>query len=553
MPHDGCRSHKGTPIRTHERSAEPALLQPGVRVGALRPPTAARGVNDGPCVPAELAEWVRQRVAANRAALGIDSEEVTDVPFEAASAVEGGLAGGAPYYLFYPMAGTIGADVMNGGFVDLSPVGGVFHDFDCRPFTYDGHEGTDTGLRSFGEQFIGVPVYAARDGVVVFAQDGWPDTNINGGIQGNIVVIDHGVVNGSHLESQYYHLKKDSVTVSLGQPVVAGQQIGMVGSSGNSFGPHLHFQTMINGAVAEPFAGPCGASESGWAEQAPLDTEALFLHDFGITRTDLFSLPQPWWEPWALPADPQIHMDDPAVVFWWYVYNFPQDCLIRVRFYRPDQSLAADAEWNWGNTEIWRAHKNWFAWDLQWMGPMVGTWRLLFELDGEVMMDTPFEVVAAVDPEFNRPPAPITVGLDPSAPQSDDVVFCRVGTETGREDPDWDIVRYRYVWTVDGRVLRDVTTAAHSDALPRGSAEPGAVLACTVTPNDGAIDGPGASASVIVGGAVLGDLNGDGAVNGADLGLLLGAWGACGGCAADLDGDGAVTGSDLGLLLGAWG
>jgi len=53
--------------------------------------------------------------------------------------------------------------------------------------------------------------------------------------------------------------------------------------------------------------------------------------------------------------------------------------------------------------------------------------------------------------------------------------------------------------------------------------------------------------------ACLGDLDGDGVVAGADLGVLLGAWGSCLGCPADLDGDGAVGGSDLGLLLGAWG
>jgi hypothetical protein len=52
----------------------------------------------------------------------------------------------------------------------------------------------------------------------------------------------------------------------------------------------------------------------------------------------------------------------------------------------------------------------------------------------------------------------------------------------------------------------------------------------------------------------LGDLNCDGTVTGADLGLLLGAWGTSGaGVGADLNGDGQVTGSDLGLLLGEWG
>jgi hypothetical protein len=55
----------------------------------------------------------------------------------------------------------------------------------------------------------------------------------------------------------------------------------------------------------------------------------------------------------------------------------------------------------------------------------------------------------------------------------------------------------------------------------------------------------------------LGDLNLDGVVTGADLGLMLGAWGACPGgtpgCLGDLNLDGVVTGADLGLLLGAWG
>jgi hypothetical protein len=49
------------------------------------------------------------------------------------------------------------------------------------------------------------------------------------------------------------------------------------------------------------------------------------------------------------------------------------------------------------------------------------------------------------------------------------------------------------------------------------------------------------------------DLDGNGVVNGADLGLMLAGWGACGTpCPGDLDGNGAVNGADLGLLLAAW-
>jgi hypothetical protein len=50
---------------------------------------------------------------------------------------------------------------------------------------------------------------------------------------------------------------------------------------------------------------------------------------------------------------------------------------------------------------------------------------------------------------------------------------------------------------------------------------------------------------------VLGDLNGDGVVNGDDLGILLGAWGPGDG-PADLNRDGTVDGNDLGIQLGAW-
>jgi hypothetical protein len=61
---------------------------------------------------------------------------------------------------------------------------------------------------------------------------------------------------------------------------------------------------------------------------------------------------------------------------------------------------------------------------------------------------------------------------------------------------------------------------------------------------DGAIDGCASAAT--------GDLNGDGLVNGIDLGILLGAWGAAPGRAADLTQDGFVDGIDLGVLLANW-
>jgi murein DD-endopeptidase MepM/ murein hydrolase activator NlpD len=82
------------------------------------------------------------------------------------------------------------------------------------------------------------PVVAAAAGRIVTA--GW-----NGGY-GNFVAIDHG--NG--VVTQYAHMS--SIMVSVGQVVMAGQQIGNVGSTGFSFGNHLHFEVVVNGVFRNP-------------------------------------------------------------------------------------------------------------------------------------------------------------------------------------------------------------------------------------------------------------------------------------------------------------
>jgi len=89
---------------------------------------------------------------------------------------------------------------------------------------------------------------------------------------------------------------------------------------------------------------------------------------------------------------------------------------------------------------------------------------------------------------------------------------------------------------------------------------PGAYgAALTITCSDEDIQGAatsliGALVTVIIEqGGDPADLNGDGVVDGADLGMLLASWGACDACPADLSGDGVVDGADLGVLLAAWG
>ena len=83
----------------------------------------------------------------------------------------------------------------------------------------------------------GSSVYAAAGGTVIHA--GW-----NGGY-GNCVMINHG--NG--YTTVYGHM--DSIAVAVGQTVAMGQVVGYVGSTGNSTGPHLHFEVRSS-ATAYP-------------------------------------------------------------------------------------------------------------------------------------------------------------------------------------------------------------------------------------------------------------------------------------------------------------
>ena len=70
-----------------------------------------------------------------------------------------------PLLSFYPQAGTLGQDVFVANHVDLDDGPGIL-DFACSGDTYDGHTGQDTGIRSFREVALGVPVFAALDGRV---------------------------------------------------------------------------------------------------------------------------------------------------------------------------------------------------------------------------------------------------------------------------------------------------------------------------------------------------------------------------------------------------
>lgn len=100
------------------------------------------------------------------------------------------------------------------------------------------HAGIDYGAS------CGSPVTSAGDGEVFIA--GWSGS---GGI---VVAVDHGIRGGKGFATRYHHLS--ATNVSLGQKVKRGDVIGMVGTTGNSTGCHLHFETLVNGDRKNPVA-----------------------------------------------------------------------------------------------------------------------------------------------------------------------------------------------------------------------------------------------------------------------------------------------------------
>ena len=94
------------------------------------------------------------------------------------------------------------------------------------------HEGIDITAS------MNTPVHASAAGRVINA--GWL------GGYGNLVVVDHG----GGLSTAYAH--NTSFAVSVGDTVSAGQVIAYSGSTGDSSGPHVHFEVRVNGSAVDP-------------------------------------------------------------------------------------------------------------------------------------------------------------------------------------------------------------------------------------------------------------------------------------------------------------
>ena len=258
-------------------------------------------------------------------------------------------------FTFWPMGGRLYHDLFTVNYVDRDPGAGIL-DWDCTNHTYDTHKGNDTDLMSFGEQAIGVPVFAALDGVVISTHDGEPDMNTSCAGLGNSAIIDHG----SGRIGYYWHFKTGSVAVSAGQTVKAGQQIGLTASSGCSTGPHLHFEIQDFGIVTEPYTGTCNPGTSQWTDQTPIRRD-MYVRDFGVTHLDMNLEP---WLPYALPRSAQLELSDTLAYYWVRMHNVPANSPWKWQFIRPNGTLYVTATGTFNISVLFRDAWWFFTWNM---------------------------------------------------------------------------------------------------------------------------------------------------------------------------------------------
>ncbi len=209
------------------------------------------------CIPPEVEQQVLKQVAinvANARVAAVSTETILlDWPLRQRAPLD---------YTYYGLS----------FFVDHNPASGSIFDYNGGNRTYDGHTGTDISPQPYQWDMMDnnrVEVIAAAAGTIVLRQDGNYDRlcSSNPNFVGNAVILQHA--DGS--QTWYWHLKNGSVTnKTVGQTVQQGEYLGIVGSSGMSGGPHLHFEVR-NAAnqVIDPFAGPSNTTTntSLWVQQ----------------------------------------------------------------------------------------------------------------------------------------------------------------------------------------------------------------------------------------------------------------------------------------------
>jgi len=269
-------------------------------------------------------------------------------------------------------------------FVDLDPsFAFVLLDYNCGNRTYD----TDSGYNHAGSDLFTWPwswrkmdrgeveIVAAAAGQIVYHNDGNADRSCGfNNNDWNAVFIRHA--DGS--TAWYGHMRNGSLTAKqVGDMVAQGEYLGVVGSSGNSTGPHLHFEVydaVFN--LIEPWAGPCNTlnAESWWSSQRPYYDSAVVRFTTGDGPPNFGVCPV------AENPNAQSSFSLGATIYFTTYYRdqlITQSSLYTI--YRPDASIFA--QWSHSSPNPHEAASYWF-WSFPIpAGEMAGIWRFKVEFE----------------------------------------------------------------------------------------------------------------------------------------------------------------------------
>ena len=242
----------------------------------------------------------------------------------------------APPVLGLPIRCQIGVDCYIQNFVDHDR-GPGWRDYACGSLSYDGHTGTDFGVADLVTMKAGVDVLAASAGTIIAIRDGEPDVSVHqrgphsltGKDAGNSVRIRHS----DGWETRYGHMKRGSITVSVGQKVKSGMVLGQVGLSGNTEFPHVDFTVRYLDRPVDPFAPEqqnCGVSEKTLWDPALVKT--LTYRPTGLLIAGFSPvLPEREQVDSGDYSAATLALDSPSIVFWVVMFGLQKEDVLELR------------------------------------------------------------------------------------------------------------------------------------------------------------------------------------------------------------------------------
>ena len=271
-------------------------------------------------------------------------------------------------------------------FVDLDPnFPNLLLDYNCGARSYDrsdgyNHRGSDIFTWPWGWRKMDrseIQIVAAAPGQIIYRSDGNFDRSC-GFNNDNWNAIFVGHADGS--QAWYGHMKNGSVTPKqVGEFVAQGEYLGVVGSSGNSTGPHLHFEVYnASSQLIEPWFGPCNNlnPETWWANQRPYYDSAVDRITTGATPVNFPACPT------AESPNSQSAFPVGSTIYFTTYYRDQRDTQSsHYTIYRPNGSIYAS--WDHSGPAAHYAASYWY-WGFVFSGEMQGTWRFTVEFESQV-------------------------------------------------------------------------------------------------------------------------------------------------------------------------